>query len=237
VGGRFTFVYISSIAQTRNCLARLNSNGTVDQTFNPAPNNFVFAIASQMDGSLLVGGAFSSICSTSRNHLARLLPTSSSTDDLSVGSTTLSWQLGGMGPDAYRVAADYSTDDFSWHSLGDATRSTNGWQVSLAPSPPGSTYRVRGFFNGGYGNGSFWFVDRILQTRPNIIASSAYFDPLNNFSFDVRGNSGSLVVVEASSDFAFWTPVYTSGIITNVTHFSDPQSPYCPVRFYRARLP
>src|SRR5208283_269043 len=41
-------------------LARLNSNGTVDTTFDPYPNGSVFAVALQPDGQILVGGNFTS---------------------------------------------------------------------------------------------------------------------------------------------------------------------------------
>jgi uncharacterized delta-60 repeat protein len=53
-------------------LARLNTNGTVDSTFNPMPNLDVYAIAIQEDGKILIGGSFTNVSSKSRNFIARL---------------------------------------------------------------------------------------------------------------------------------------------------------------------
>jgi len=55
-------------------LDRLNTNGTVDSTFNTAPSSVIDAIIIQPDGKILVGGEFVSLLGTTRNHLARLNP-------------------------------------------------------------------------------------------------------------------------------------------------------------------
>jgi uncharacterized delta-60 repeat protein len=55
-------------------LDRLNTNGTVDSTFNTAPSSVIDAIIIQPDGKILVGGDFVRLLSTTRNHLARLNP-------------------------------------------------------------------------------------------------------------------------------------------------------------------
>jgi hypothetical protein len=43
---------------TRNRIARLNPDGTLDTAFNPNASGNVYAIALQADGKILVGGAF-----------------------------------------------------------------------------------------------------------------------------------------------------------------------------------
>jgi uncharacterized delta-60 repeat protein len=58
--------------QTRNRIARLNADGTLDTTFNPNANNYVYSIATQSDGKILVGGLFTSIGGQTRNKIARL---------------------------------------------------------------------------------------------------------------------------------------------------------------------
>jgi uncharacterized delta-60 repeat protein len=67
----------------RNCIGRLNTNGTLDSSFDPgtgvsgAEDNggpFVSAIAIQSDGKILVGGLFNSVNGLSRINLARLNP-------------------------------------------------------------------------------------------------------------------------------------------------------------------
>jgi uncharacterized delta-60 repeat protein len=68
VGGSFTQIG----GQTRNRIARLNPDGTVDTTFNPNADNTVSTIAIQPDGKILVGGAFNQIGGQTRRRIARL---------------------------------------------------------------------------------------------------------------------------------------------------------------------
>ena len=60
--------------QTRKCLARVNSDGSLDPTFDPGlgPNNAVSSLALQSDGRMLVAGNFDSFGDVPRNGLARL---------------------------------------------------------------------------------------------------------------------------------------------------------------------
>jgi hypothetical protein len=62
---------------TRNRIARLNVNGTLDTLFNPNADNNVNTISLQADGGLLIGGYFTSVGGFARNNLARLLPNGS----------------------------------------------------------------------------------------------------------------------------------------------------------------
>jgi uncharacterized delta-60 repeat protein len=59
-----------------NRVARLEPNGNLDFTFNPGfgANRRVCALALQEDGRILLGGDFTSINGTNRNHVARLQP-------------------------------------------------------------------------------------------------------------------------------------------------------------------
>ena len=63
IGGAFGTVQPNGAAKatTRGHLARLNSNGTLDTTFDPEPNNAVTGFAQQLDGKLIVVGAFSTL--------------------------------------------------------------------------------------------------------------------------------------------------------------------------------
>lgn len=72
IGGDFTtFNGIS-----RNRIARLNTNGTLDVTFNPGAgaNGSVFTLALQPNGKVILGGSFTTMNGTSRIRIARLLP-------------------------------------------------------------------------------------------------------------------------------------------------------------------
>ena len=70
IGGPFTSINGS----TRNRLARLNSDGTVEatNTFNPQPNSHVYCLAVQADGKILIGGEFTTIGGVARSRIARL---------------------------------------------------------------------------------------------------------------------------------------------------------------------
>ncbi len=68
VGG--TFTDLSNL--TGGNLVRFNANGTLDQTFNPAPNGQVAGIVIQPDGRIVIVGAFTSVGGVTRNRIARI---------------------------------------------------------------------------------------------------------------------------------------------------------------------
>jgi len=68
VGGDFTTLG----GQTRNCIGRLNADGTLDSSFNPGANYWVSSLAVQPDGEILAGGCFTNLCGQPGNFLGRL---------------------------------------------------------------------------------------------------------------------------------------------------------------------
>lgn len=69
IGGSFTSVH----GVTRNGLARLNTDGSLDTTFDPgAGGSSVRAIAVQADGKIVVGGTFTTFGGVASEYLARL---------------------------------------------------------------------------------------------------------------------------------------------------------------------
>ena len=71
VGGTFQLVN----GNEKNALARLNSNGTLDTSFNASgagPNGSVYAIVPLLDGKLLIGGSFTFYNGVEKRGLARL---------------------------------------------------------------------------------------------------------------------------------------------------------------------
>jgi len=70
IGGNFT----SYNGMARNRIARLNSDGSLDPSFNPGTgaNNEVFTTVIQTDGKILIGGEFTNINGIPINRIARL---------------------------------------------------------------------------------------------------------------------------------------------------------------------
>ena len=70
IGGNFT----SYNGNVINRIARLNTDGTLDTTFNPGTgaNGYVYTTSIQSDGKIIIGGRFASFNGISRNGIARL---------------------------------------------------------------------------------------------------------------------------------------------------------------------
>lgn len=84
IGGLFTSV--SSV--TRQHIARLNSDGTLDSSFNPGGqvNGAVYAIALQLDGRIVVGGDFTSFNGVPVGRIVRLNPDGSVDPSINFGT-------------------------------------------------------------------------------------------------------------------------------------------------------
>jgi uncharacterized delta-60 repeat protein len=74
IGGTFTTLRntLNTNDVTRSRLARLNPNGTLDESFNQNLNGDVRVLLQQADEKYLVGGAFTSIGGVNRSRMARL---------------------------------------------------------------------------------------------------------------------------------------------------------------------
>ncbi|MSU25043.1 MAG: hypothetical protein EXS32_14645 [Opitutus sp.] len=78
VAGQFAQLQPGGVVVFRDNLARLNTDGTVDFSFDPKPNGPVRALLLQADGKILVGGDFTTVqpngaaAAATRNRLVRL---------------------------------------------------------------------------------------------------------------------------------------------------------------------
>ena len=68
IGGAFT--QVNGVARAN--IARLNANGTLDNTFNPGANDIVNSLAVQADGQIIAAGSFTTMGGFTRNRIARL---------------------------------------------------------------------------------------------------------------------------------------------------------------------
>jgi uncharacterized delta-60 repeat protein len=89
VGGGFNTLG----GQPRNYIGRLNSNGTLDTTFNPDAGFEVDALAVQADGKILVGGWFTTLGGQTRNHIGRLNGDGTLDTSFNPGASDVVWSL------------------------------------------------------------------------------------------------------------------------------------------------
>ncbi|MFQ3590922.1 MAG: BACON domain-containing carbohydrate-binding protein, partial [Chloracidobacterium sp.] len=89
----------------RNNIARLNADGSLDESFNPGTGigggifPAVYALAVQADGRILVGGEFTSVNGVGRNNIARLNANGALDTTFDPGSG-----IGGLSPSVQEIA-------------------------------------------------------------------------------------------------------------------------------------
>jgi len=168
VGGLFTTV----AGQARMNLARLNPEGTLDQTFTATANNLVYGLALQADGKILAGGQFFQLGGQPRSYVGRLNNTAPATQALSDDGANITWLRGGTSPEVWRTTFDVSTNLTNWTYLGEGLRIPGGWQLTGLALPGEGRIRARGFTRGGGFNGSTWFAETVggpcsFQSQPS----------------------------------------------------------------------
>jgi uncharacterized delta-60 repeat protein len=173
IGGGF----ISVLGVTRHHLARINTDGTLDLTFDPNPDDGVNAIAVQPDGKVLVGGIFTSIGGQTRHHMARLDPVTGQADSFDPKvSPTFPFGEGvgiiALQPDGKILVAG------SFSSVGGQTRH------NIARLDP-STGQADSFDPNADGNGVFTIA---LQADGKILAGGNF----NNIGGQVRNHIARL---------------------------------------------
>ena len=137
----------ASTTASRPALVRLRPDGTVDGSFNPAPNGAVTAVAIQSDGRLVVGGGFSRIGGATRVGIARLSASGPGTQMLGVSAnrTTVLWNRGGTVGEVAAVVFEQSSNGVNWTRLGEGRRTANGsdWQLTGLSLPSSGVFYVR----------------------------------------------------------------------------------------------
>ena len=79
VGGFFKFLGGGTGTTPRSFLGRFHADGTIDSSFDPGANDFVYSLAIQTDGKILIGGWFTALGgggtgTTVRHRIGRLHP-------------------------------------------------------------------------------------------------------------------------------------------------------------------
>ncbi|WP_157966006.1 HYR domain-containing protein [Cognataquiflexum aquatile] len=164
IGGAFsTFNGVS-----RNNIARLHPNGSLDTSFNPGigPNYELRKIVVQPDGKILIGGFFSFYNGTPRNYIARIN---------SDGSLDTSYDPG-SGTDGPVLAI--SVQDDGKVVLGGNFTTYNGYSRSRIARANQDGSIDQSFNNLGTGfNNTVWVV--VIQTNGKILVGGdfTWYDP------------------------------------------------------------
>ena len=232
LGGHFTTVG----GTTRNCLARVNADGSVDASFNPNASSDVYAVALQADGEILVGGSFTSVGGTPHNRVARLL-NGPATQTLNVpDATQAQWLRGGTAPEVELVTFELSTDGGStWAALGSGARISGGWTRTGLSLPPSGFIRARGRATAGHYNGSSSLIEQVAAYSLPPVLIGPNFDS-GQFQFTLVGPTASLYIIEATTNLSNgpWQRLCTNHPPFT---FGDPEATNYSQRFYRAVTP
>jgi len=242
--------------QTRQLLARLNADGSVDSTFDPGAGGSpggsfhpeVFTAAPQMDGKVIVSGIFTNLGGQLRNYFGRLASTDAAPQRLAIDptGTVVTWSRGGAGPEVEQVCFEQSPDGASYSALGRAMRIHGGWQLDGLALPAGQLFylRARGRSVAGLYNQSSSLVETVAQfwRPPPPFISSVQMLGSDVFQFSFTNTNAAAFSVLASSDvgapLATWEDLGAPEPVGNgLYQFSDPGAANHARRFYQLRTP
>src|SRR2546422_1049975 len=114
VGGVFTTLGGGGAGTTpRNRIGRLNSDGTLDTSFDPGANGAVNALVVQADGKILIGGTFTTLGggsgTTTRNRIGRLNPDGALDPTFDPGASGSVYALEVQADGKILVGGDFTT--------------------------------------------------------------------------------------------------------------------------------
>ena len=230
--------------QPRTNIARLNSDGTLDASFNVSASGFIDGLALQPDGKLLVCGDFPAIAGQPRASLARLALGEAAFQNLTAErSGRIVWERGGTSPEVDDVTFELSTDTTIYLLLGCPVRTSNRWELTVPALPIGTNFyvRARGRTRGGYYNGSRGIIESVAQF---------YFVPVPGLTLVKNGGPVSLTfgnpgqhyyTVIATSELGpggVWQALdVPSEVGAGLYRLIDFDSTNLTRRFYRVRWP
>ena len=126
VGGSFTQV----AGVPRNRIARILSDVTVEDAYNPNANAVIYASANQGDGKTIIGGGFSTVGGVSRSNIARLYNDEADSTLSVVTVDLVRWLRGGSMQETQTVVFAVSTDGGATYTdePGTVTAIAGGWE-------------------------------------------------------------------------------------------------------------
>jgi uncharacterized delta-60 repeat protein len=211
VGGTFG----SAGGLSRNGLARISDDGTVDSAFvlsGAASQGIILNTIVQSDGKILAGGPL--LAGTSVTYFTRL-NNDAATQTLNItNSNTVQWMRGGTSPETQQASLDVSTDaGANWTTVGTGTRISGGWQFTGLSLTGSGQVRARARVTGGNYSGSSGLVEQVqsFTVVPTTYTISTSAIPIAGGILSGGGtfNSGATVAVVATTNpgykFTNWT--------------------------------
>jgi hypothetical protein len=241
--------------EPRTLIARLNPDGSLDNTFIPgpsgAPPGYVLGINTlviQTDGKTLVSHGFTELSGQPRAGFGRLTSGTPAIQKLAISAdgTAVTWLRGGSSPEVQRVTFEQSSDSANYSMLGSGIRIDGGWQLNglLLPSGQNIYLRARGGTVGGSHNGSSGIIESVAQfwRLPPPFISSVQVLGGGVFQFSFTNRNAVLFSVLASGDVAApsasWENLGAPVSIGNgLYQFTDLGAANHPRRFYQLRSP
>ncbi len=237
--------------QPRVRVARLFSDGSLDESFNPGagPNEWVYRVLLQPDGKIVIAGLFNSVGTIPRPGLARLHPDGSleatfapkleptnaviyalarQPDGKLLVGGAFSGVEGHLAPGLARLFADGSLDgsftaDAAIRSVSAMALQPDGRIVLGGFSIPGLLQSTGGIYRVLGGPYEFRFLD--LRQLPD-----------GSVALDTIGEPGRRFVLEATADLVRWSALGTNDAPAVWHSFVDESSPAPAIRFFRGYL-
>lgn len=223
------FTHVTGTA--RNRIARLNSDGSLDPSFDPGsgPNQGVYSMAVQDDGKMLLAGPFTGVHFSSRNGIARLNADGSLDESFDPGWGANDWVNSvALQRDGKVLIGGRFIHVNNVPRHGVARLNTDG-SLDLGFNPSTANATIFAIAQQSDGRvllgGNFEVMGGVSALRLARV--------FGDFSFDVGGTPGLTAVLESSTDFLNWTPIQTNMLGNVPLRFSD-SSP-SSTGFYRAR--
>ncbi|MEQ1860763.1 MAG: hypothetical protein ABMA13_12585 [Chthoniobacteraceae bacterium] len=173
IGGSFLTLQPNGAASptTRNHIARLNADGSLDPAFDPNADSRIFGVTLQGDGRMLLGGVFSLLQPNGaplmpRTFFARVFNDPFGQTLAASDATQVRWTRSGAAPEVTHVTFEVSIDDgATWQLLGPGSRlgTTPDWQLTGITLPTTGLLRARGRAPGGFANGSSGLVEQVAK--------------------------------------------------------------------------
>ncbi len=130
------FNHVSGLPVTK--LARLNADGSLDQSFRPAIDTRVIAVVVQPNGKIIIGGEFTNVNGTAVGHLARLNYDGSLDTSFTAGVSGL--PAGESNPVAVYVLTQTRGYVQNFNSDGTPVVVNGSYTYTAVPSIPGKIY-------------------------------------------------------------------------------------------------